>query len=194
MVQETTEERISEPPWLKRITLTLPVPCISESCIWITIKLNFYFHPSLWCLKRFYEGLKGLHKTFWGTKKKCENKNSTKLFSLSTGLGRGGLNRVQKQSFADVLQNGCSKKFYNIHKKTLVLESLFNKAAGLQDSTGVFLRILRNVKNTYSEEHLRTVASVKFQDLFQPSNWCQKNILTFLNPLVPEVYYYLQHI
>ena len=28
------------------------------------INLNFYFHTSLWCLKRFYEGLKGLHKTF----------------------------------------------------------------------------------------------------------------------------------
>ena len=28
------------------------------------INLNFYFHASLWCLKRFYEGLKGLHKTF----------------------------------------------------------------------------------------------------------------------------------
>ena len=31
------------------------------------INLNFYFRPSLWCLKRFYEGLYGLHKTFWGT-------------------------------------------------------------------------------------------------------------------------------
>ena len=29
------------------------------------IKLNFYFHTSLWCPKRFYEGLKGLHKTFF---------------------------------------------------------------------------------------------------------------------------------
>ena len=28
------------------------------------IKLNFYFHTSSWCLKRYYEGLKGLHKTF----------------------------------------------------------------------------------------------------------------------------------
>ena len=28
------------------------------------IKLNFYFYTSLWCLKRFYKGLKGLHKTF----------------------------------------------------------------------------------------------------------------------------------
>ena len=36
---------------------------------------NFYFCTSLWCLKRFYEGLKDLHKTFWGTTEKCENKN-----------------------------------------------------------------------------------------------------------------------
>ena len=28
------------------------------------IYLNVYIHTSLWCLKRFYEGLKGLHKTF----------------------------------------------------------------------------------------------------------------------------------
>ena len=33
---------------------------------------NFYFHTFLWRLKRIY---KGLHKTFWGTTKKCENKN-----------------------------------------------------------------------------------------------------------------------
>ena len=37
--------------------LTLPVLCISESCIEIKIKLNSNFHTSLWCLKRFYEGL-----------------------------------------------------------------------------------------------------------------------------------------
>ena len=41
------------------------------------IKLNFYFHTFLWYLKRFYEGLKGLHKTFSGTSKKCENKTLT---------------------------------------------------------------------------------------------------------------------
>ena len=38
------------------------------------IKLHFYFHTSLWCFKRFYEGL---HKTFRGTTKKYENKNLT---------------------------------------------------------------------------------------------------------------------
>ena len=37
--------------------LTLNDPCISESCIEIKIKLNFYFHISLWYLKRFYGGL-----------------------------------------------------------------------------------------------------------------------------------------
>ena len=42
------------------------------------IKLNFYFHTPLWYLKRFYEGRKGLHKTSWGTTKKCENKNLTR--------------------------------------------------------------------------------------------------------------------
>ena len=31
--------------------------CIFESCIEIKIKLNFSFHTSLWCLKKFYEGL-----------------------------------------------------------------------------------------------------------------------------------------
>ena len=41
------------------------------------IKLNFYFYTYLWCLKRFYQGLSGLHKTFWGITKKSENKNLT---------------------------------------------------------------------------------------------------------------------
>ena len=54
--------------------LTLKDPFISESCIEIKIELNFYFHTSLWCLKRFYEGLKGLYKNFLGTTKNCENK------------------------------------------------------------------------------------------------------------------------
>ena len=46
--------------------LTLKDPSISESCIEIKIKINSYFHTSLWCLK-----------TFRGTTKKCENKNLT---------------------------------------------------------------------------------------------------------------------
>ena len=45
----------------ENVSLTLKDPIVSESCIEIKIKLNFYFHTSLWCLKRFYKGLKGLH-------------------------------------------------------------------------------------------------------------------------------------
>ena len=37
----------------------------------------------------------------------------------------------QKQPYADILQNRCCEKFCNIHRKTSVLESLFNKVAGL---------------------------------------------------------------
>ena len=37
--------------------LTLPVLSISESCIETKINLNFYFHISFWCLKRFYKDL-----------------------------------------------------------------------------------------------------------------------------------------
>ena len=35
----------------------------------------------------------------------------------------------------DVLQNRCSQKFRNIQRKTFVLESLFNKVAGIQRGT-----------------------------------------------------------
>ena len=37
--------------------INLTTACISESCIKIKINLSFYFHTSLWCLKKFYEGL-----------------------------------------------------------------------------------------------------------------------------------------
>ena len=53
------------------LTLLTPIPDKEKK-----IKLYFYFHTSLWCLKRFYEGLKGFHKIFWGTAKKCKNKFS----------------------------------------------------------------------------------------------------------------------
>ena len=57
-----------------KATLTLPARCISESCVKINFYLIFYFH-TLRCLKRFYEGLKGLRKTFRDTINKCANKN-----------------------------------------------------------------------------------------------------------------------
>ena len=57
------------------------------------INLSFYFHNSLSCLKRFYKGHKGLHKTFWGATK-CESKDlSSFLFQYNflEFTGRKGL-------------------------------------------------------------------------------------------------------
>ena len=42
---------------VKTVFLTLAAPCISESYIKIKLNLSVCFHTSLWCLKRFYEGL-----------------------------------------------------------------------------------------------------------------------------------------
>ena len=67
--------------------LTLNDPCISESCIKIKIKLNFYFHTLLRCLKRFYEGL--FHKTFCGTTKKCENEKLIFFLFVRDWDGKG---------------------------------------------------------------------------------------------------------
>ena len=49
---------------------------------------------------------------------------------------------LQKQSFADVFENRCSYKFSNIHKKTPVLESLFNKVVDLQPCHFIKKRLL----------------------------------------------------
>ena len=75
--------------------LTILAPkVVSEGCVKIKINFNFYFHISLWCLKRFYEGPKGLHKTFWGTTKNCENKKIKLInFLFSSGIGTGRVKR-----------------------------------------------------------------------------------------------------
>ena len=52
------------------------VPGISETCIEIKIRLNFYFHTSLWCLKKF-----------------CEKCNL--IFFFRPGLGGEGLDTFQ---------------------------------------------------------------------------------------------------
>ena len=77
--------------------------------------------------------------------------------------------KFQKQPFADVFQNRCSKRFCNIHRKTPVLELFFNIVAGLEDWNCIkkrlqhrcfFCEYCKIFKNTYFEEHLRTAAFV----------------------------------
>ena len=56
------------------------------------INLNFYFH-TLWCLKRFYQVLKGLHKTFGGTTRGHSNSTfvvqSGRVLKKRTKTNRG---------------------------------------------------------------------------------------------------------
>ena len=85
--------------------LTFPVPRRREK-----VNLNFYFHTSLWWFKGFYEGLKGLHKTFWGTTKKCENTNFKLiiiLIQLSEMHGAGRSNGM-----LELLENFVSHQLF----------------------------------------------------------------------------------
>ena len=50
------------------------------------IELNFYFHTSLWCLKRFYEGLKAFIKPFEVPQRSVKIKIQFNFFTLS-GIG-----------------------------------------------------------------------------------------------------------
>ena len=72
----------------KRLTLYVPILDKVKK-----IKLNFCFHTSLWCLKRSYEGLKGLHKTFLRHHKEVWKKSL--IFSLGPGLGRERLPKFE---------------------------------------------------------------------------------------------------
>ena len=64
----------------------------------------------------------------------------------------------QKQSFVDVFQNRCSYKFRNIHRKTPMLESLFNEVAGLR----LLNRILRGASFVFI--YIRTLVSYREYD------------------------------
>ena len=91
-------------PIAKNLTLTLPVPCISESCIKIKINLNFYFHTSLWCLKSFYEGPKG-------------------LFPLHPGSGCEGLRFLGARMFTwNLVQYSWSTMSCNLPSRHMIVQ------------------------------------------------------------------------
>ena len=84
------------------------------------------------------------------------------LASMKIKLFVVRISKIQKKSFADVLQNRCSWKFRNVHRKAPVLESLFNKHAGLK-TCNFFKKRLKHVfsckicdifKNTFFTEHI----------------------------------------
>ena len=59
---------MSRPFVLHELIIPVPIPDEVKKLTYI----YFYFHNALWCLEKFYEGLKDLHKTFWGTTKKLD--------------------------------------------------------------------------------------------------------------------------
>ena len=82
---------------------------------------------------------------------------------MFTGVG------LQEQPLADALQNRCSLKFLNIHRKAApVLEPLSNRLPALRPANLLKRRqrrcfsvsSVKTFKNTYFKEHLPTAASV----------------------------------
>ena len=77
---------------------------------------------------------------------------------------------VQKQLQEVLYKKRYSFKFRNIHRKTPVLESLFNKALK-ETPTQVFSCKLCDIfKNIYFEEHLRVAAFVVNKDAMTASS------------------------
>ena len=66
------------------------------------------------------------------TERKWRNPHYISMVKLQNFISRKSVPNFQKQQFADVFQNRCSKKLRNIHRKTPALESLFNKVPFLQ--------------------------------------------------------------
>ena len=83
---------------------------------------------------------------------------------------------THKQSFIDILENSCSLKFRNIHRKITVLESLAN----------FYLSILKNIYELLPEAATRGVLYKKvFLQISQNSqeNTCAR--VSFLKKLQP---------
>ena len=86
--------------------LTLNFPYISEICVEIKIKLNFYFHTSL-----------------WGTTKKSENEYLT-FFFFSSGIGTG---RVRLKRFNILFTIAHAHMFCDLNNHRIQGNSLGKK-------------------------------------------------------------------
>ena len=86
-------------------------------------------------------------------------------YTIKSIIGYSQFRWTQPQKV--ICKGRCSEKFHKLHRKTPVLESLFNKVAGLIPATllkrdaiaGVFMWNLRNFEEHLFEDHLQTTAS-----------------------------------
>ena len=91
----------------------------------------------------------------------------------------------QKQLLADALRNRCSQKFCTIQGKTPVLESLFNKFAGLELSCEYCNRF----RNSFFHKTPTVVASEKFINFLEKYQWQRRNRLIFLINMTDKTLY-----
>ena len=87
--EDTRNEFIGNSNSTNMASNSLPVLYISESCIKVKINLNFIF-------TRLCGASKDLHKTCWGTTKKCENYNLINFLS-SSGIRTRRINFIVLQ-------------------------------------------------------------------------------------------------
>ena len=64
--------------------------------------------------------------------------------------------KLQKQSFAHILQKRCSSKFREFHRKIPVLKFLFNKVAGLKTCNFIKKRLQHRCFRVKFAKYLRT--------------------------------------
>ena len=82
--------------------------------------------------------------------------------SKSLKQGKKDIGILQKQPFADVVENRCSLKFHKIHKNSPVLESLFYKVSGLQAC-----EFCKNSKDNFSHGTSGRLLLILVSGLFQ---------------------------
>ena len=85
------------------------------------------------------------------------------------------LYNTQKQPFADVLKNKCSKKFRKFTWNHLCLSLFFNKVAGWGFKKRLWqvfsVNFAKTFKNTCFLEHLRTAASNRTPRVVASKHW-----------------------
>ena len=108
---------------------------------------NFYFHTSLWCLRKV--------SSFWSTKIKCENKTFMSFFPLIP-LGRQGL----RLRFVELPTYTISVSLMiEIHKNNTDTFSVTNKqyykTKSLSNETDISRELLPNTTDFFQENFAR---------------------------------------
>ena len=88
---------------------------------------------------------------------------------------------IKKQLFSDILQNRCPKNFCKIHRKTPLMESVFNKAVDLKAWKFIKKKLQRRYFAYFLEKHLQNTSwwLLLLILLFQPKNFSMDHFFRF---------------